>query len=62
MSLTICMHAPQRTHVPCRPKPAPKGSPPAKPYVLAQRYCADPLLIQGRKFGIRVRLWSHEHD
>ncbi len=25
-----------------------------KPYVMAQQYVADPLLISGRKFGIRV--------
>jgi len=30
--------------------------PGAKPFVLAQRYAADPLLIDGCKFGIR--LWS----
>ncbi|KAI8474298.1 MAG: tubulin-tyrosine ligase family-domain-containing protein [Monoraphidium minutum] len=30
-------------------------APAAKPWVLAQRYVADPLLIGGRKFG--VRLW-----
>jgi len=33
-------------------RPRPAG---AKPWVLAQRYVADPLLIDGRKFG--VRLW-----
>lgn len=31
-----------------------KGSP--KPYVVAQRYVDNPLLINGRKFGIR--LWA----
>jgi hypothetical protein len=29
-------------------------APPAKPWVLAQRYVSDPLLIGGRKFGIRL--------
>ncbi|KAL6752058.1 tubulin-tyrosine ligase family-domain-containing protein [Haematococcus lacustris] len=27
---------------------------PAKPYVVAQRYVGNPLLIEGRKFGLRV--------
>jgi hypothetical protein len=30
--------------------------PSAKPFVLAQRYVADPLLIDGCKFGIRLWL------
>jgi hypothetical protein len=30
--------------------------PNAKPFVLAQRYVADPLLIDGCKFGIRLWL------
>lgn len=30
--------------------------PSAKPFVLAQRYVSDPLLIDGCKFGIRLWL------
>lgn len=37
------------------PSPTCRRLPSAKPWVLAQRYVADPLLIGGRKFG--VRLW-----
>ncbi|KAF5837382.1 tubulin-tyrosine ligase/Tubulin polyglutamylase [Dunaliella salina] len=37
-----------------RPSPSDASATPAKPFVQAQRYIADPLLIQGRKFGLRV--------
>lgn len=36
---------------PRRSRPAPGSTTPAKPFVQAQRYVADPLLINGRKFG-----------
>eukprot|EP00877_Chromochloris_zofingiensis_P003213 jgi/Chrzof1/12893/Cz07g11100.t1 len=40
-----------------------KARPPgARPYVLAQRYIANPLLIDGRKFGVRVWVLVTGHN
>ncbi len=37
-----------------QPPPPTRHRPGQKPYVLAQRYVARPLLVDGRKFGLRV--------
>ncbi len=49
--LCACGDASSCRHVTAGEKGKPATS---KPYVMAQRYVADPLLVQGRKFGIRV--------
>ncbi len=49
----VCVCLVAVTHRSC-PDREGAGATPTKPFVQAQRYVSDPLLIHGRKFGLRV--------